>query len=263
MDNILSMQGKVALVTGAGQNVGREIARFIAAHGAEGVIVNDYVLERAQAIANEIQAEGGKAFAVQGDVSDYKSVQSMFTQAVAHYGRVDVLVNNAGNAGVNPDPAVRKPFYETGPEVWKQWIGVNFDGVMHCTALALPGMIERKVGKVVTIISDASRFGDAGMEVYAGAKAGAAGFMRSVARGMGRYNINANSVVIGAMGTPMIEERMAADPERAKRILEKYIIRRLGKPSDVAAMVLFLCSGASDYITGQVYPVNGGFTFAL
>lgn len=263
MDNILSMQGKVALVTGAGQNVGREIARFMAAHGADGVVVNDFVLERAQAVADEIQAEGGQAIALQADVSDHASVQAMLAKAVAHYGRIDVLVNNAGNAGANPDAAVRKPFYETGPEVWKQWIGVNFDGVLNCTASALPGMIERKGGKIVTIISDASRFGDAGMEIYAGAKAGAAGFMRSVARGMGRYNINANCVVIGAMGTPMIEERMAADPERAKRILEKYIIRRLGKPSDVAGMVLFLSSGASDYITGQVYPVNGGFTFAL
>ncbi len=140
---------------------------------------------------------------------------------------------------------------------------MNFDGVINCTAAALPGMIERKRGKIVTIISDAGRWGDPGMEIYAGAKAGAAGFMRSVARGMGRHNINANCVVIGAMGTPAIEARMAADPERTKRILEKYIIRRLGKPSDVANMVLFLSSGASDYVTGQMYPVNGGFTFTL
>jgi 3-oxoacyl-[acyl-carrier protein] reductase len=263
MKDILSMKGKVALVTGAGQNVGREIARYIAAHDADGVVVNDYVLDRAQAVADEINAEGGKAIAVQADVSSHASVEAMYAKAVAQYGRVDVLVNNAGNAGATPDPSARKPFYETGPEVWKTWIGVNFDGVLNCTALALPGMIERKGGKIVTIISDASRFGDAGLEIYAGAKAGAAGFMRSVARGMGRYNINANSVVIATMGTPMIEARLKADPERAKRIMEKYIIRRPGKPSDVAAMVLFLASGASDYITGQVYPVNGGFTFAL
>lgn len=263
MEDILSMKGKVALVTGAGQNVGREIARFMAAHEADGIVVNDYVLERAQTVADEINAEGGNAIALQADVSNHASVMAMYAKAFQHYGRVDVLVNNAGNAGANPDEAVRKPFYETGPEVWKSWIGVNFDGVINATAGALPGMIERKGGKIVTIISDAGRFGDAGMEIYAGAKAGAAGFMRSVARGMGRYNINANSVVIAAMGTPMIEARMAADPERAKRIMEKYIIRRLGKPSDVAAMVLFLSSSASDYITGQVYPVNGGFTFAL
>ena len=140
---------------------------------------------------------------------------------------------------------------------------MNFDGVVNCTALALPGMIERKHGRIVTIISDASRFGDAGLEIYAGAKAGAAGFMRSVARGMGRYNITANNVVIAAIATPQIEAAMAADPERSKRMLEKYVVRRLGRPDDVANMVLYLSSGASSYITGQTYPVNGGFTFAL
>jgi len=263
-DNLLDMQGRVALVTGAGQNVGREIARFIAAHGAQGVVVNDYVLERAQAVAKEIHSAGGNAIALQADVSDYDSVKAMVGQALAHYGHIDVLVNNAGNAGATPHADARsKPFYTTDPEVWKTWIGVNFDGVLNCTALALPGMIERQYGKIVTIISDASRYGDAGLEIYAGAKAGAAGFMRSIARSMGRHNINANSVAIAAMSTPAIETRLAADPERAKRMLEKYIIRRLGQPGDVAAMVLFLCSQASDYITGQVYPVNGGFTLTL
>jgi 2-hydroxycyclohexanecarboxyl-CoA dehydrogenase len=263
MSEILSMTGKVVLVTGAGQNVGRQIALHMADHGAAGVVVNDYFLDRAQAVADEINAAGGNAIALQADVSSHDSVKALFGKAVEKYGRVDVLVNNAGNAGATPDESVRKPFYETGPDAWRAWIGVNFDGVINCTALALPGMIERKYGKIVTIISDASRFGDAGLEIYAAAKAGAAGFMRSVARGMGRHNINANNVVIAAIGTPMIEERLAADPDRSKRMLEKYVIRRLGKPSDVANMVLYLSSGASDYITGQTYPVNGGFTFAL
>ena len=263
MSEILSMKGKVALVTGAGQNVGRQIALHMADHGADGVVVNDYVLARAQAVADEIKAAGGKAIALQADVSDHASVQAMFAQAIGALGRVDVLVNNAGNAGATPDAAARKPFYETGPEVWKTWTGVNFDGVVNCTALALPGMIERRQGRIVTIISDASRFGDAGLEIYAGAKAGAAGFMRSVARGMGRYNITANNVVIAAIATPQIEAAMAADAERSKRMLEKYVVRRLGRPDDVANMVLYLSSGASSYITGQTYPVNGGFTFAL
>jgi 2-hydroxycyclohexanecarboxyl-CoA dehydrogenase len=263
MNDIVSMKSKVALVTGAGQNVGRQIAFHLAEHGAEGVIVNDFFLERAQAVAQEINAAGYHAIAVQADVSNHESVKAMFAKSVEKFGRVDVLINNAGNAGATPDDSVRKPFYETDPQSWRAWIGVNFDGVINCTALALPGMIERKYGKIVTIISDASRFGDAGLEIYAGAKAGAAGFMRSVARGMGRYNINANNVVIAAIGTPAIEARMASDPERSKRMLEKYIVRRLGQPNDVANMVLYLSSGASDYITGQTYPVNGGFTFAL
>lgn len=263
MNDILSMNGKVALVYDAGQNVGRQIALHLAEHGAEGVVVNDYFLDRAQTVADEINAGGGSAIALHADVSSHDSVKAMFAKAVEKYGHIDALVNNAGNAGAVPDEGARKPFYETDPEVWRSWIGVNFGGVINRTALALPGMIERKPGKIVTIISDASRFGDAGMKVYAGAKAGAAGFMRSVACGMGRHNINANSVVIAAMGTPMIEARLAADLERKKRMLEKYIIRRLSQPSDVANMVLYLSSNASDYITGQTYPANGGFTFAL
>ncbi len=111
MDNILSMQGRVGLVTGAGQNVGRQIALHFAAHGADGVVVNDFVLERAQAVADEINAAGGNAIALQADVSDHDSVKAMFARAVQKYGRIDALVNNAGNAGATPHEDARKPFY--------------------------------------------------------------------------------------------------------------------------------------------------------
>ncbi len=263
MSDILNMQGKVALITGAGQNVGRQIALHLAAHGADGVVVNDFHLSRAQAVADEINAAGGKAIALQADVTSHESVIAMFAKAVEKFGRVDVLVNNAGNAGAQPNPGVRKPFWESGPEAWESYIGVNFYGVIHCTAAALPGMIERKSGRVITIISDAGRAGESGKEIYSGAKAGAAGFMRAVARSMGRYNITVNSVAIAAMGTPSIRSRLEASPEHLKKMMEKYIIRRLGEPSDIANMVLFLASDASGWITGQTYPVNGGFTLAL
>jgi 2-hydroxycyclohexanecarboxyl-CoA dehydrogenase len=135
---------------------------------------------------------------------------------------------------------------------------------MNCTAAVIPGMIERQApGRIVTIISDAGRWGDAGLEPYAAAKAGAAGFMRSVARTLGRYQITANSVAIALTATPAVERTLKGDPERLKRQMEKYIIRRPGRPDDVANMVLFLASDASSWITGQVYPVNGGFTLAL
>ena len=165
MNDILSMTDRVVLVTGAGQNVGRQIAMHMAEHGAAGVVVNDFFLNRAQAVAQEITAAGGKAVALQADVTSHESVKAMVAKAREAFGRVDVLVNNAGNAGAIPDENARKPFWETGPEVWRTWIGVNFDGVLNCTAAVLPGMIERKYGKIVTIISDASRFGDAGLEV--------------------------------------------------------------------------------------------------
>jgi 2-hydroxycyclohexanecarboxyl-CoA dehydrogenase len=264
MTDILDLAGRVALVTGAGQGVGRQIALHLAAHNAGGVVVNDFVLDRAEAVAEEIRAAGGKALAVQADVSSHESVTAMVARAEAEFGPIGVLVNNAGNAGANPSAELGKPFWETGPEVWNSYIGVNLYGVMNCAAAVIPGMIARQApGRIVTIISDAGRWGDSGLEIYAGAKAGAAGFMRSVARTLGRHEITANCVAIALTATPAVERRLKGDPERLKRTLEKYVIRRPGRPDDVANMVLFLASDASSWITGQVYPVNGGFTFAL
>jgi len=263
MSELLDLNGKVTLVTGAGQGVGRQIALHFAAHNADGIVVNDYFLDRAEQVAREINAAGGKAIAVQADVTDLASVKVMVGKAEQAFGPIDVLVNNAGNAGAVPDPDARKPFWETGPEVWNSFIGVNLYGVINCASACIPQMIARKGGRIVTIISDAGRAGEAGLEVYSGAKAGAAGFTRAVARSLGRYQITANCVAIAATLTPAIEARLKADPERQKKMMEKYVIRRPGLPSDVANMVLFLASDASAWITGQTYPVNGGFTFAL
>ena len=181
MTDITDLAGRVSLVTGAGQGVGRQIALQLgAALNSGGVVVNDYVLERAETVAEEIRAAGGKALALQCDVSDHSAVKAMAERAASELGPIGVLVNNAGNAGANPSPELGKPFWETGPEVWYSFLGVNLYGVMNCTAAVIPGMIARGApGRIVTIISDASRWGDAGLEIYAAGKAGAAGFMRS------------------------------------------------------------------------------------
>ena len=262
MNDLLSLEGKVALVTGAGQGVGEQIARHFAGHGAAAVIVNDYFAERAQAVAQSIRDAGGNAFAVQADVSDADSVRRMVAQARELAGPIDVLVNNAGNHGATPSPDVRKPFWEHGREAWNSAIEVNFYGVIHCASACIPDMIERKRGRIITIISDAGRVGEPGLEIYSGAKAGAAGFMRAIARTLGRYQVTANTVAIAATATPAIEKRLADDPDRLKKMMEKYVIRRPGRPEDVANMVIFLASDASAWITGQTYPVNGGFSFA-
>lgn len=261
MENIHDLSGQVALITGAGQGVGRQIALHFAAHKAAGIVVNDYFLDRAEAVAEEVRQAGGKAIAVQADVTDLEAMKAAVAKAEAEFGKVDILVNNAGNAGADPNPEARKPFWETGPEAWDSYIGVNFYGVLNASTAVIPGMIERKSGRIVTVISDAGRVGDTGLEVYSGAKAGAAGFMRAIARSLGRYNINANCVAIAATLTPPIRARLEADPERYKKIMSKYVIRRPGTPEDIANMVLFLSSEASSWITGQTYPVNGGFSF--
>ncbi len=260
MRNLLDLEGKVALITGAGQGVGRQIALHFADAGAA-VVINDYFMERAEKVASEIEAVGGRALAIQTDVTDLAAVRAMVATS-GKFGAIDVLINNAGNSGADPDPDARKPFWETGPTAWDSYLRVNLYGVINCTSACVPQMIERRSGRIVTIISDAGRTGEAGLEVYSGAKAGAAGFTRAVARSLGRYNVTANCIAIAATATPAIEYRFK-DPELRKKMMEKYVIRRPGEPTDVANMALFLASGASSWITGQTYPVNGGFSFAL
>src|SRR5688500_4879428 len=140
--NILNLSGKVALITGAGQGIGRQVALHFAEHDAAGIIVNDFVLERAQAVVEEVKQLGGKAIAIQSDVTSLESVQAMVAKGTAEFGKIDVLVNNAGSAGANPSPDARKPFWEVGPDAWNSFIGVNFYGVINCTSACIPGMIE-------------------------------------------------------------------------------------------------------------------------
>lgn len=263
MANILDVSGKVAVVTGAGQNVGRQIAIHLANNGAS-VVVNDFFAERAEAVAQEIRDLGGEAVAIQADVTKRASVTDMVTRATEVLGAPPtILVNNAGNAGAEPTESARKPFWETDERDWDSFIRVNFYGVLNCCAAVIPGMIASNDGRIVNVISDAGRMGELRMEIYSGAKAGAAGIARGIARTLARNNIRANNVAIAAMNTPAIRARRLSDPERAKKILEKYVVRRLGEPEDVANMVLMLCSDASAWVTGQTIPVNGGYSLAL
>jgi 2-hydroxycyclohexanecarboxyl-CoA dehydrogenase len=255
---LLDLHGRSVLVTGAGQGIGRQIALQSAAHGAR-VVVNDFHAERAEAVAAEIAAFGGHATTVACDVSDYGAVRSAFADA----GPVDILVNNAGNAGPALDPMTQPPrFWETGPEEWAPWLAVNFYGVLNCTRAVLPGMVDRQFGRVVTVISDAGRVGEPNLVVYSGAKAGAGGFSRALAKAVGRHNITVNCVALSSVRTPGVSTA-TGNEDLVKRMLSSYVIRRLGEPEDAANLVVFLISDAGSWITGQTYPVNGGYSFAL
>lgn len=257
--NLLDLTGRVALVTGAGQGVGAMTARYLAAHGAR-VLVNDYVGDRAELVAQEIRDAGARALALQADVTDFDQVSGMVERGKRELGTVDVLINNAGNAGANPDSITRKPFWEKDPCEWEPYLRVNLYGVLNCCRAVLPDMVDSgSYGRIITIISDAGRVGERGMEAYSAAKAGAAGLMRSLARSLGRHGITANSVAIAATRTPAIE-RATQNEEIVRKILSNYVIRRFGEPDDVAAMVTFLSSPSAGWITGQTYPVNGGFS---
>jgi NAD(P)-dependent dehydrogenase (short-subunit alcohol dehydrogenase family) len=261
----LDLHGRIAFVTGAGQGAGRAIALALARHNAGGIAVNDFVPERAAAVVEEIKALGVPALAVPADVGDHAAVKTAIAAATSALGPVTALVNNAGNAGPHFAMARAPLFWETDPGDWERYFRTNLAGVMNCCHAALPGMVAKGTGRIVTIVSDAGRVGEARLAAYSAAKAGAAGFMRSIAREAGRFGITANAISLStlepALDEPGKSEFMASD--QAKSALSRYAIRRFGRPDDVANMALFLCSDAAGWITGQTYPVNGGYSFAV
>jgi 2-hydroxycyclohexanecarboxyl-CoA dehydrogenase len=256
------LAGRVVLVTGAGQGVGRAIAHRCAQLGAT-VVVNDYYRDRADRVAAELTDQGYPASAADGDVADFEAAQAMVAGITDQIGGVDVLVNNAGNAGASGGSLFAgPPFWETGPQDWDRWLGANLFGVLNVTRAVLPHMVGQGWGRVVSIISDAGRVGEASLVVYGGAKAGAAGFSRGLARAVGRHGVTVNCVALGSMNTDSVAE-VTSDPALLKKVLAGYPIRRLGEPGDAANMVGFLASDAASWITGQTYPVNGGYSFAV
>ncbi|WP_102141351.1 SDR family NAD(P)-dependent oxidoreductase [Mycobacterium hubeiense] len=255
----IDLTGRRALITGAGQGVGRGLAQAFASAGAE-VLVNDLFDGRAEVVVEELHAAGGQARAAVFDVTDFDAV----TKAIAAHSDIDILVNNAGNAGAEGF-AGRGPFAESTPADWEPYLRVNLYGAMHCTRAVLPTMIEQKWGRIITIVSDAGRAGEANGAAYAASKAGAAGLTRSIALENGRYGITANNISLGTMRTPLTEPLWAehGDSPQAKAILQNYAIRRPGSPDDPAHLAVLLASNHGSWITGQTIPVNGGYSFAL
>lgn len=258
MTNFLDLSGKVALVTGAGQGVGRQVALDCAVNGCATVLVNDFYPERAQAVAAEVTAAGAKGVAVAGDVTDLGLMMERVNAAAEAAGGLHICVNNAGNAGTSGDVSA-PPFWESDRQDWDRWLGTNLFGVMNVSRAAIPLMIKSGGGSLINVVSDAGRVGEAGLAVYSAAKAGAAGLSRALAKGLGVHGVRVNSVSLATILTPTIAP-LLDDEAALKRMLRHYIIRRIGKPSDASAMIVFLASDASAWITGQTYGVNGGYS---
>ena len=261
----LELNGKTALVTGGGQGVGRRIALTLAAEGAR-VAVNDLVEERAQKVVDEIAAAGGQGIAAAFDITNLAAVRD----AIGHIGQVDILVNNAGIIPERRSGEVGLPsFHEQPPEHWAKIVNLNLMGTLNVTHACLQGMVQRRYGKIVTIMSDAGRIGEARYVVYGAAKAAQAGMTRSLAKEVGAQRINVNAVSLSAVAheAPMAdflrEDAIPETNETLKKILNSYPIGkglgRLTRPQDAANAVVFFVSHASEYITGQVLSVNGGY----
>lgn len=257
----LGLKDRVALVTGAGQGMGRGIALALAAEGCH-VIVNDLDLDSATKVTKEVAAVGRRSLALKADVSNWTDVQHMFANLYKHYDALDILINCAGIGDSSP-------FQESTRADWDRVLGVCLYGTLHCTREAIPNMIQRKHGKIVSIVSDAGRVGEPGLVIYSAAKAGIIAFSKALAKELGRDNITVNCVSPGATMTDHIRdmhEKMKKEmgekafAERQRKVLKKYPLGRLGEVSDVASAVLFLVSDQSSWITGQTLSVSGGYS---
>jgi len=259
----LGITGRVAFVTGAGRGIGQEICTTLAAEGVR-IAVNDLFQERADETAALIRKSGGQAIGVAADVTDFEAVQAAVALAVAEFGAVDILVNNAGIPAVTAQDAIPSQggfFQGTDREQWDRTMDLITYGVLNSARAVIEGMQERRWGRIISIISDAGRVGEPRLVAYSMAKAGVIGFSKALAKESGRHSITVNCVSPATTETDATREWIA---EQGEQIMRAYPLAkglgRLGRPSDIANAVVFLASARSEWITGQVLSVNGGYS---
>ena len=247
----MRLEGKVALVTGAGNGIGEATARRFAREGAI-VVANDVDVEQARSVVTELQKEGARTLAVAGDVTKRADVEAMMHHVVGEFGRLDVLINNAG---INRDAMSHK----MTEEQWDQVISVNLKGTFLCAQAALTRMRERGWGRVVNTSSIGS-LGNIGQANYAASKAGVIGLTRTLALEYAKYGITVNCVAPG----PVMTRMLAGVPEAIReKIVARVPIGRIARPDEIAGVHAFLASDDAAYITGQVVFVDGGMSVGV
>jgi 3-oxoacyl-[acyl-carrier protein] reductase len=243
----MSLNGKIALVTGAAQGIGREIALALASDGAD-VAICDVNLEAAQKTSIEIEGKGKRSLALKANVAASGDVTSMMDQVIEKFGRIDILVNNAG---ITRDGLILR----MKDEDWDLVLSINLKGAFLCTKAALKYMSKQRGGTIINIASIVGAMGNAGQANYVASKAGLIGLTKTIAREYANRGITANAVAPGFIETAMTQ----ALPENVRQELAKQIpMGKLGTPEDVANAVRFLASPWASYISGQVVHVNGG-----
>jgi 2-hydroxycyclohexanecarboxyl-CoA dehydrogenase len=245
------LDDKISIVTGAAQGIGRAIAEKLAAEGAM-VVVTDLDEAAAQATAAAI---GADAAGLAADVTDRAAVEAMVRSVHERFGRIDVLVNNAGW-----DKAA--PFVESDPDDWDRVIRINLYGVLNTCRAVLPIMAAQGAGAVVNIGSDAGRVGSSGEAVYSAAKGGVIAFTKSAAREMARSQVRVNCICPGPTDTPLFASVGGDNPRLREALIKAIPFRRLAQPSDLANAVAFYASDEASFITGQTISVSGGLTMS-
>ena len=250
------LAGKVALVTGASRGIGRGIAEAL---GAEGVAVAvNYVRDRtaAESVVATLEKRGGRAIAVQGDVADAAEAEALVNTVAAHFGRIDIAVNNAGIVS-------RKGILEVSLEEWDRVVRTNFYGCFHCARFAGRHMVARGGGKIVNISSIHGRVAKAGMGPYCATKAAIDMFTKQLAAELAPHGIQVNAVASGTIKTdinlPLYQSTAPEDRSLQEAVLSRIPQRRIGDPSDIGTAVTFLASEAANYITGAILYVDGGY----
>jgi glucose 1-dehydrogenase len=242
--------GKVAIVTGASSGIGYAIAQLFAQHGAAVAINYHTHSDNAHALAHKIEAAGGRAIAVEGDVSEASAVEALVATTVETFGRLDVLVNNAGIEQT-------APLLEIDENDWDRTIAVNLKGPFLCLQAAAKRM-QQGGGSIVNISSIHEDFPFPGSTPYVAAKGGLRMLMRNASLELAPYGIRVNNVAPGAIATP-INAATLADPAKVKELQRIVPLQRLGEPDEVAEVVLFLASDRASYVTGSTYYVDGGY----
>ncbi|MDX6604465.1 MAG: hypothetical protein QOF23_974 [Solirubrobacterales bacterium] len=246
------LEGKVAVVTGAGSGIGRASAELFAAEGAR-VAVVDVNSESSQETAEAIGRAGGEAIAIPTDVSDPEAVQAMADAAVERFGRVDVLMSNAG---ILDD---FEPAAETSDEVWNRILGVNLNGMFFTARALIPQMLEHGGGAIINVASTAGLNGGNGGAAYTTSKHGVIGFTRQLCFDYARKGIRCNVICPGAVETGMTEEIFSSGDAEVMKAVESAPIGRWAQPEELAAAALFLASDDASFVNGAVYVVDGGF----